>query len=349
MNATADLFSDPDSWHNESFLFNKTAANSTSAYPAVMSPTMDKASDILLIVVLTITMVALGCSMDVSKIKHHIMDPKGMTVACLAQYGVMPFTAFCFTKAFQLSDITAVVVLICGCCPGGCLSNVLILPLQGDINLSIVMTCCSTLLALGMMPLLLFIYCQAYPNLQEHVPYLNIVASLFLLLIPCTAGILINHRSPQWAKTIKNVGLTITVVGVTLIVILFIAGSGGTILQVLSPSLMAIAALMPFVGYAFGYIISALFKYNQSQRRTVAIEAGCQNIQLCTTIVKIAFPPETTGPLFLFPIIYLMIQLIEVLVLIVAFRCYRRFALKARETYRPGNPEEKMDEAPDET
>ncbi|XP_070844190.1 hepatic sodium/bile acid cotransporter [Chaetodon trifascialis] len=340
MNTTADLFSDPDSWHNESVLFNETAANSTSAYPAVISPMVEKTTHILLIVILIIAMVALGCSMEVSKIMNHIINPKGMAVACLAQYGVMPFTAFCLAKAFQLSEIKAVVVLICGCCPGGSLSNILTLPLQGDINLSITMTCCSTLLALGMMPLLLFLYCQAFPNLQEHVPYLNIIASLFLLLIPCSAGIFINRCMPQWAKTIKNVGLTIVGVGILVMAILYCAGSGGTILRVLSPSLMAIAALMPHIGYTFGYIISAVFKYNESQRRTVAIEAGCQNVQLCITIVKIAFPPEMTGPLFLFPIVYVIMQLIEALVLIVAFRCYRRFALKAKEAYQPGNPED---------
>lgn len=39
---------------------------------------------------------------------------------------------------------------------------------------------------------------------------------------------------------------------------------GGSILSVMSPPLMAIGALMPLVGYAFGYIISSLFRLNQS-------------------------------------------------------------------------------------
>ena len=37
-------------------------------------------------------------------------------------------------------------------------------------------------------------------------------------------------------------------------------GVGGNILTVLSPPLMAIATLMPLIGFTFGYIISALFK-----------------------------------------------------------------------------------------
>ncbi len=38
-------------------------------------------------------------------------------------------------QAFQLPEIMAVVVLICGCCPGGTVSNILALALQGDMNL----------------------------------------------------------------------------------------------------------------------------------------------------------------------------------------------------------------------
>lgn len=38
-------------------------------------------------------------------------------------------------QVFQLSEIRAVVVLICGCCPGGNLSNILTLALKGDMNL----------------------------------------------------------------------------------------------------------------------------------------------------------------------------------------------------------------------
>ncbi|XP_070782276.1 hepatic sodium/bile acid cotransporter [Enoplosus armatus] len=335
---TADLFYDPDLWQNESFVSNVTAADSVNA--AIMSPVMDKTINVLLIVVLFITMVSLGCTMEVSKIKSHIVKPKGVTIALLAQYGVMPLTAFFLAKAFQLAEIAAVVILICGCCPGGNLSNLLALALQGDMNLSMVMTTCSTLLALGMMPLLLYVYCQGFANVQNFVPYVDITISLFMILIPCGAGILINYYRPQYAKTITKVGLTIMMIAVIGIGIIASIAVGGSILAVLSPPLMAIAALMPFIGYTFGYIISALFKLNQPERRTIAMETGCQNIQLCTTIVKMAFPPAMVGPLFLFPMVYVCFQLMEAAVLIVLFRCHQRFTLTDKETYQLGSTED---------
>uniref|UniRef100_A0A3P8SFQ7 Hepatic sodium/bile acid cotransporter n=1 Tax=Amphiprion percula TaxID=161767 RepID=A0A3P8SFQ7_AMPPE len=330
MDHTPHQSSDPELWQNSIILCNLTADNTSSVSTDVMSPVIDKTISILMIIVLFITMVSMGCTMEVSKIKHHIVKPKGVAIALLAQYGVMPLTAFCLAKAFQLPEIMAVVVLICGCCPGGALSNLLALALQGDMNLSIVMTSCSTLLALGMMPLLLYLYCQGF-NLQSAVPYVDIIISLILILVPCGAGILINYFRPQYSKTITkvNAGVAIMMISVVVVGIITTVGVGGSILTVLSPNLMAIGALMPFIGYSFGYIISSLFRLSQ-ERRTVAMETGCQNIQLCSTILKVAFPSAVIGPLFLFPMVYASLQLIEALALIVLFRCHQRFTRKEK-------------------
>lgn len=55
------------------------------------------------------------------------------------------------------------------------------------------------------------------------------------------------------------------------------------------------------------------------------METGCQNVQLCSTILNVAFPPEVIGPLFFFPLLYMIFQLGEGLLLIAMFRCYEKF------------------------
>lgn len=59
---------------------------------------------------------------------------------------------------------------------------------------------------MGMMPLLLYLYCQGLANLQSSVPYVDIILSLVMILIPCGAGVLINHYRPRYARTITKVG-----------------------------------------------------------------------------------------------------------------------------------------------
>lgn len=309
--------------------------NVSSGVPSPFSPAMDKAINGITIIILFITMVSLGCTMEISKIRAHILKPKGVVIAVLAQFGIMPLTAFSMAKIFQLGPIEAVTVLICGCCPGGNLSNIFALALNGDMNLSIVMTTFSTVMALGLMPLLLFLYCQGFKNLENAVPYTGITIALIMTLVPCAFGIAINHCKPAYSPIILKVGLSILLIATVAIGILCGITIGGSVWVVFSPQMMAVAALMPLIGYVLGYFVPAVCKVNQKCRRTIAMETGCQNIQLCSTILKVAFAPEVIGPLYLFPLIYIIFQGGEALLFIFFFRCYETFkpAAKAKPVY----------------
>ncbi len=69
------------------------------------------------------------------------------------------------------------------------------------------MTTCSSIAALGLMPLLLYVYCQGIAGLENVVPYLSIIKALVLTLVPCAMGILINHYRPKYSPVVKKVRL----------------------------------------------------------------------------------------------------------------------------------------------
>jgi len=159
-----------------------------------------------------------------------------------------------------------------------------------------------------------------------------------------------------------QVGLSICLISSVAIGIMSGVTIGGSVWVVLSPQLMSVAALMPLIGYVLGYAMSTIFQLNHQYvnyftrtivfepfrslganrghtklikcfvffrcRRTISMETGCQNIQLCATILKVAFSPQVIGPLYLFPLIYIVFQGGEALIFIVLFRCYE--ALKPR-------------------
>lgn len=100
-----------------------------------ISPALNKTIDVFTVTILFITMISLGCTMELSKIKAHLLKPKGVGIALLAQFGIMPLTAFSLAKLLQMDPVKAVTVLICGCCPGGTISNIFSLAFNGDMNL----------------------------------------------------------------------------------------------------------------------------------------------------------------------------------------------------------------------
>lgn len=67
------------------------------------------------------------------------------------------------------------------------------------------MTTCSSIASLGMMPLLLYVFCQGFPGLENAVPYGSIMKALVFTLVPCAAGILINHYTPKYSPLVKKV------------------------------------------------------------------------------------------------------------------------------------------------
>ncbi|XP_019306947.1 hepatic sodium/bile acid cotransporter isoform X2 [Panthera pardus] len=269
---------------------NVTATLNFTLPPNFGKRPTDKALSVILVFLLLIIMLSLGCTMEFSKIKAHFWKPKGLAIALIAQYGIMPLTAFALGKVFQLNNIEALAILVCGCSPGGTLSNIFSLAMKGDMNLSIVMTTCSTFCALGMMPLLLYVYSR---------------------------GI--------YAGDLKDKGGTITMLLLSVAIIaLSVINVGKSIMFVMTPHLLATSSLMPFIGFLLGYILSALFRLNGRCRRTVSMETGCQNVQLCSTILNVTFPPQVIGPLFFFPLLYMIFQLGEGVLLISIFRCYEK-------------------------
>lgn len=91
--------------------------------------------DIFTMGILIITMISLGCTMEISKIKDHVLRPRGVAIALVSQFGIMPLTAFCLAKILQMDPIKAGTLLICGCSPGGSLSNIFSLAIKGDMSL----------------------------------------------------------------------------------------------------------------------------------------------------------------------------------------------------------------------
>lgn len=86
-------------------------------------------------IILCFTMLGLGCTVEVSQLGEHIRRPIGVLLALVCQFVIMPLVAFLLALAFSLDDVAAIAVLLCGCCPGGNLSNIMSLLVNGEMNL----------------------------------------------------------------------------------------------------------------------------------------------------------------------------------------------------------------------
>lgn len=89
----------------------------------------------VLTVMLAMVMFSMGCTVDALKLWGHIKKPWGIIIGFLCQFGIMPFTAFALSLAFNVLPVQAIVIIIMGCCPGGSGSNIICYWLDGDMDL----------------------------------------------------------------------------------------------------------------------------------------------------------------------------------------------------------------------
>eukprot|EP00066_Takifugu_rubripes_P008054 XP_003973974.1 PREDICTED: sodium/bile acid cotransporter 4 [Takifugu rubripes] len=302
---------------------------SSHLMPAFWDSPLSHGINVFVGLVLCFTMLGLGCTVDVSQLGEHIRRPVGVLLALVCQFVIMPLVAFLLALTFSLEDVEAMAVLLCGCCPGGNLSNIMSLLVHGEMNLSIIMTISSTLLALVLMPLCLWIYSRAWINtpIVNLMPFGAIILTLCSTLIPIGLGVLLRYRYTRVADIVLKASLWSLLVTLLLLFILTGAMLGPELLSTIPPSVYVVAILMPLCGYAAGYGLGVLFDLPPNSRRSVSLETGCQNVQLCTAILKLAFPPQLIKGMYMFPLLYALFQAAEAGVFILAYRMYRKNVL----------------------
>ena len=131
----------------------------------------------VIMVMVILNTINMGCALDLQVVKECFKKPIGPAVGALSQFIVMPLVSSvrlkkldsCYQQVesklstsflLQLSygigyamfddPMFRLGLFVLGCCPGGNGSNFWCILLRADINLSITMTFCSTILALGM-------------------------------------------------------------------------------------------------------------------------------------------------------------------------------------------------------
>ncbi|KAK3542534.1 hypothetical protein QTP86_028232 [Hemibagrus guttatus] len=300
--------------------------------------------------ILCFTMLGVGCTVEVSQMGEHVRRPVGVLLAAICQFAIMPLVAFLLALAFSLDDVAAVAVLLCGCCPGGNLSNLMTLLINGEMNLSVIMTISSTVLALLLMPLCLWLYSRAWidtPRGCSCCPPGAVTLTVCSTLIPIALGVALRSRYPPLLTScsrhffllmlyllilfVPQVSLWLMLITLVLLFIMTGVMLGPELLATIPPAVYVVAVLMPMAGYAAGYGLAMVFSLPPNSCRTVSLETGCQNVQLCTAILKLTFPPQLMGAMYMFPLLYALFQAAEATIIILVYRAYRTEVLRKQD------------------
>ncbi|SUA24451.1 putative transmembrane transport protein [Neisseria gonorrhoeae] len=88
-----------------------------------------------------------GFDAQTFRLRYLFKHPKAVIIGVIAQFAIMPATAWLPSKLLNLPAEIAVGVILVGCCPGGTASNVMTYLARGNVALSVAVTSVSTLIS----------------------------------------------------------------------------------------------------------------------------------------------------------------------------------------------------------
>lgn len=281
-----------------------------------MVSSLDK---VLLASLTLVLMLGMGASLTVADYTRALDRPRAMLIGLASQFGWMPLLAYVAIQWFGLEDTDALGLMLMACTSGGNASNMFTYFSRADLALSISMTAVSTLASVVMMPILLYVYTASLAQTQMQIPYLAVVGTLAVMLLPIAGGMWIRHRSSETAKKVERVG---AISGALLLIVLLVTSVSDQIELVLTAkdaSLLACVCVASS-GMVLGYSVARLAGLMPPQCRAVSLETGVQNTPLAIAVILATFPDADQDALLKLPLLYAMTALCVGTIATLAYR-----------------------------
>lgn len=243
--------------------------------------------------VLGFIMLTMGMTLTTDDFKILAKRPLDIFIGACAQYTLMPLLAFIIVEVANLPKGIAVGLLLVGTCPGGVSSNIMSYLAKGDVAFSVGMTTASTLLSPIITPLLMLWLSGESVEVDAIGMFKSI---LIVTLLPVIIGALLNWffaKKQSYKKTMQIMPM-FSVIGLACIVAGVTAYHGQNFFKS-GVAIFCAISIHNALGYLSGYFIGLITGMKTAQRRTIAIEVGCQNAGLATNLASTHFPalPES--------------------------------------------------------
>jgi BASS family bile acid:Na+ symporter len=262
--------------------------------PTVITPF----EEALLAGLVFIIMFGLGATLTPKDFKLAIKKPAGLIIGWVCQFGIMPLLAYFLVITFLMpletasnKDVLFIAIgaLLMGAVPAGTTSNIFTYFSKGNLALSVMMTANSTLWAIIMTPLALFVYGGfLFKDAEVQIPTENIVRTLAVLLVPVVVGLVIRKYS-------ANIGAILELMGgfFGLFFIVFLMATwvprNWVLLTSTNWQTYVVAIGLGLFGILIAYLIAKAIRVHPANARTIALETGIQNGPLAVAIILVTF------------------------------------------------------------
>ena len=241
-------------------------------------------------VCLAIIMFGLGLGLTTSDFARVIKIPRDFLVGFLSQVILLPIIAFGLILIIPMPIEIAMGVMIIAAAPGGVTSNVLTKFANGDVALSVSLTAVVSLLAIFIVPLIVFNSANFIGvEITKEISMVSIAVKMFFVVtVPVLFGMIVRTLMTDFiiSKTLIIQRLSIILFLIVFIsiwveewdrIVSFIARAG------------LVTGILNLVMIFVGYYVAKMFASGVPQRKCISLECGLQNGTLAVVVATQLF------------------------------------------------------------
>jgi len=239
---------------------------------------------------LAIIMFGLGLGLTTSDFYRVIKVPRDFLVGFLSQVILLPVIAFGLILIIPMPIEIAMGVMIIAAAPGGVISNVLTKFANGDVALSVSLTAIVSLLAIFIVPLIVFNSANFIGvEITKEISMASIAVKMFFVVtVPVLFGMIVRSLMTDFiiSKTLIIQRLSIILFLIVFIsiwveewdkIVSFIARAG------------LVTGILNLVMIFVGYYVAKMFASGVAQRKCISLECGLQNGTLAVVVATQLF------------------------------------------------------------
>ena len=241
-------------------------------------------------VCLAIIMFGLGLGLTTSDFTRLLKTPRDFFVGFLSQVILLPVIAFGLILIIPMPVEIAMGVMIIAAAPGGVTSNVLTKLANGDVALSVSLTAVVSLLAIFIVPLIVFNSANFIGvEITKEISMKSIAVKMFFVItVPVLFGMIVRSLMTDF---IISKTLIVQRLSIILFLIVFISiwvEEWDRIVSLIARAGL-VAGILNLVMIFVGYYVAKMFASGVAERKCISLECGLQNGTLAVVVATQLF------------------------------------------------------------
>lgn len=262
---------------------------------------------------------ACGCATRKSDYIRAMRHPTPPIICTVGQFILRPSVAYLLCRVLEVENKLAIGILLCCVAPGGNGSNLMELLFDGDIELGIICTTISSLIAACAIPVDVICFIQRLEDEDFEMPWGEIFYTLGACVLGALSGSITRHKWDALARTLETIcaflGILILVSITTATIV-----TKWKVMAYTDWRAWLVGALLGPMGSALGWTPATILRLSQKEVRTITVEVGEVNIGVAYAMMLLVWPEgETRDRVFSGIVIYTVFNQVFVWLIVIVW------------------------------